>query len=364
MQSDLLHNDPDLLLARKIGSLLEQGLPLGDELRGSELWLDTLLDIREDVVPETGRIPLQGESDGNDTLKAHQEWEAIEAIIRSKKAGSDTQGENEPLVGIPAVSGGAGNGTGQSSSTPLPLIHTLHTYRAWIAAAAVMLVAMLTGIYLYTSSVTPVYVAESGASQTVYTAPDGSVITLRPWSKLRELDTRPDLLAYAIEGQAFFEVTRDAGRTFRVETGGGTVTVLGTSFTAGNIGGKSRVYLRSGSVEFTSPTSGESVILEPGYTATIDTEGNLSEPAAIRDEEAMGWLFNQLNFSGRAATEVIAELEHHFRLRITLPASIGDETISGRILLDDPDRALGDAAIALGGHFTRSGENHYVFNPN
>ena len=195
----------------------------------------------------------------------------------------------------------------------------------------------------------------------MFTAPDGSVITLRPNTRLRELSRQENLLAYSVEGEAFFDVVHNPGREFRVETGNATVQVLGTRFSAGNIGGRAMVWLESGSVRLTSPAGTTAVVLEPGFTVTVDAGGNIGEAQPATADEAAGWLNNQITFTSRPVGEIIAELEHHFNVSITIPGALAADTISGRIMLDDAAVALDDAGTALGGRFEKRNDGTYVF---
>jgi len=331
MNTQLSHNDPDLRLARKIGSLTDSGLPLAEELRGEATWLDTLIDYKTDQLIEYNSGQRNTYNSDQPVTKSGLTWDELKNSLHT----------------LP--------GSGVETA---PSIYTL---RFWMAAAAVLLLALFIGIYLYTTSPTGPVLVESAGSQVEFTAPDGSRITLRPYSSVRELASHEGLLAYAVEGEAYFEVVHNPAREFRVETGSASVTVLGTRFTAGNIGGTSRVYLQNGSVRLTSQVSSESVILEPGFSAAVDADGNLLQPRPVTTEEAVGWLYEQLNFTARPAGEIITELQHHFNIRIAIPARMTTDTISGRILLDDAARALEDAGIALGGRFEKRNDGSYVF---
>ena len=364
MNTPLSYNDPDLRLARKIGSLTGSGLPLAEELRGHSAWMDALLLYKSDQ-PEAPPVitwdQLAGSLKGTGTVTATEAG-----------AGMDTN---------TGTGAGAATGTGSGSSSGSGIghvpdsqsingrqpgqktIHTLYPVRYIIAAAALIFLALSISIFLYTSSTTTTYpvLVESTETRVEFTAPDGSVITLRPYTRLRELSRQDNLLAYSVEGEAFFDVVHNPGREFRVETGNTTVQVLGTRFSAGNIGGRTMVWLESGSVRLTSPAGAMPVVLEPGFTVTVDAGGNIGVPQPANADEAAGWLNNHITFTSRPVGEIMTELEHHFNIRITIPAALAADTISGRIMLDDAAGALDDAGTALGGRFEKRNDGMYVF---
>lgn len=350
MNTPLSHNDPDLRLARNIGSLTESGLPLAEELRGHSRWMDHLLALKADQPAEYSGIT----------------WDELASRLNADNSTTNSSSNTNSNANSNSNSSSNSNSNSitsfnTTSERPQATVYSLNRTRYLVAAAAVLLLALLISIFLYTTTPPAPALVESGEAQVEFTAPDGSLITLRPYTTVRELSRRDELLAYSVEGEAYFDVVHDPAREFRVETGDASVSVLGTRFTAGNIGGHARVWLQSGSVLLTSLVSNESVVLEPGYTGTVGTDGQLGEPRAAAAGEAAGWLNNEITFIGRPVAEIVAELEHHFNIRITIPAALATDTISGRIMLDDAATALDDAGMALGGRFEKRNDGSYGF---
>jgi transmembrane sensor len=373
MSTSLSHNDPDLLLARKIGRLLDDGLPLKEELQGEAVWLDSLLDMTaRPAEPDSGlnwpEIRLQLPDTGlgsSDTIAAGQK----NYSVTDTGLVSETDSESDPKTGPeirPTTGPLPGSRSGQlagrsSGKARRPINYRMRTATIRYAAAAVLIIVLLGGILHWLTSTIRPAIVESGSSIASFEAPDGSLITLRPHSSLTELTREDGLLAYAIEGEAYFEVVHNADRVFRVHAGNGIITVLGTRFTARNTDRESRVYLQNGSVRLTSALTGESRILEPGFEAGIGEDGTIAEPSALSPEEGTGWLYQQLNFVARPAERIFAELEHHFNIRIRYPDELAGETVTGRILLNDRQQALDDAGIALGGRFEIRNDEAYDF---
>lgn len=179
----------------------------------------------------------------------------------------------------------------------------------WYAAAAVVaiLIILPSVAFFPTKEIT----APRGEHMLV-TLPDGSTARLnaessvayRPlwWKISRKVE---------MTGEVFFEVGQ--GRRFSVESPHGTVRVLGTSF---NVYDREAytVACLTGKVEVLS--GGGSVILIPGMSARYQ-ENTLTagEDAAVTP----GWLTGQFRFESAPLSEVIAEVERQYDIKVPLP---------------------------------------------
>lgn len=132
------------------------------------------------------------------------------------------------LAGIRAQSGEA--------SSPGVVRLALRRYK-WIAAAAVTAIVLGTGYYLLRAPAAAPVVALGQTVKTVngqtgkLILPDGSIVWLKPHSTIRyagEYGSRERRVI--LEGEALFEVAKQAGKPFFVVTGNYTTQVLGTSF--------------------------------------------------------------------------------------------------------------------------------------
>ncbi|MEX1054818.1 MAG: FecR domain-containing protein, partial [Rhodothermales bacterium] len=198
-------------------------------------------------------------------------------------------------------------------------------------------------------------VARAGADAMDYTAADGSVVTLRPYSDLYELEDSH----YRIEGEAFFVVTKRDRGGFIVEAGQARVEVLGTRFNLSTWGGETAVYLEEGRIQFAA--RGEAVILEPGQLSRFTVGGEISQPQEEAPGEHLDWLNGEIQFEQRPVRLVAAELEQHFGVHITIPGSMQDETLTGRVLLDAREQSLEDLGRAMGGTLVEVRPDYYRF---
>ncbi len=330
----LPEDDRDLSMARRIGTRLDQRAPLDraaeDESSDDASFYRVLLTFkqaREDTVPPAGT--------------AQRVWAALEQRIEQDQA---------------------------AASQPRPalrLIRSLTASRAartWMAAAASVLVLVAVGWLLWNRAPSPVLLASAEASIVTYTAPDGSVVRLRPHSKLYALDQ--DAARYRLDGEGFFEVTKNEARTFTVEAGEARIAVLGTRFNVSTWGAQTAVFLEEGRIRFEHLASKQAVELVPGQQSGVMPDGQLIEPTLADSSEYLDWLHREMNVESRPVDQVLDELGHHYAVAFEAPAALRTDTMTGRILLDRIDQSLHDLGVILEGRFVKIDEQTYRFVPN
>jgi len=242
---------------------------------------------------------------------------------------------------------------------PTARIFRLSPARTAMAVAASLLVAGVLA-FLLLRPPAPDVLAAADATAVTYTADDGTRITLRPHSTLVHLAADANRVRYGLDGEAFFDIP-SSDRTVEVDAEDGRVRVLGTSFTVRTWGPSVAVYLVDGRLQFLHTPSGAAREVAPGQRVALTQEGVLSEPETADPAYYTAWMENELQFEERTAADVIAELEYHHNIRITLPEDVQDETLSGRILLDSVAQSLQDLGLVLGGSFEETVDGHYHF---
>ena len=101
-----------------------------------------------------------------------------------------------------------------------------------------------------------------------------------------------------LHGEAYFDVTKDAGRPFRVVTDQGVVKVYGTSFDVNTTerSGRTQVVLVSGSVSVT-PANGHEVMVHPGQMAEFSS-AEMGKLVAIDTTPYVSWNMGYYVFDG------------------------------------------------------------------
>ncbi len=129
-----------------------------------------------------------------------------------------------------------------------------------------------------------VLAAQNGSrSKTIL--PDGSTVWLNAGSKIYyDKDFSGALREVKLEGEAFFDVQKDAGKPFIVHTAGVDIKVLGTAFNVKSYPGDKTVEttLLRGLVEVSRDNyiPQQPIVLHPNEKIIIDKDGDLEEGAA------------------------------------------------------------------------------------
>lgn len=126
-----------------------------------------------------------------------------------------------------------------------------------------------------------------------------------------------------LEGEAFFEVTKNKTNSFIVNADDIDVRVLGTKFNVSSYLNDDAVstVLVEGSVELNATKSAsndeEKYLLEPGQIASWDKSINNMQIAETDVNEYTSWINGQIIFKIRPFPEIIKVLERHYDVSIT-----------------------------------------------
>ena len=201
--------------------------------------------------------------------------------------------------------------------------------RNYLRAAAVVILAFLCAWafrqYFQAGSVepidNPIVVRENpNGVKSRLQLPDGSKAWLNSGSKLSYLSTFSDTLRdVMLEGEAFFEVTKDEAKPFIVRTPYFEATVLGTSFSVQAYEGQApKTSLVEGLVRVS--TGRESKLIHPGEQAVVTGEELVLRPFDYN--RAVGWKDGILYFDEDSLARIFQKLEKWYDVEIT-PASAG-----------------------------------------
>ena len=217
----------------------------------------------------------------------------------------------------------------------------------WAPIAAAVIVLLTAGLLaadhvsgLWTQTEHPTvnaYQTRRGEIREI-TLADGSRMTLAGASRVdARMGAVRELLI--IDGRAYFDVARDVRRPFRVRTGQGWVTALGTGFDVGRIEDEVVVTLAHGSVEVTAQSpdgrATQSVRLLPGEQVTYDSRGKLDRPQKVDLPAALAWRGGELRFMRRPLSQVVAELNLYSNRRIIIADfAAADAEVTGMVRID------------------------------
>lgn len=215
--------------------------------------------------------------------------------------------------------------------------------RAWIWRAAAVLLVAASGTYLWRHDVgarndtasAPVAMREvattKGQRANVYLS-DGTRVILGVDSRIRyaaiaDASSRDVFL----EGQAYFEVTHDEARPFRVHTNGAIAEDLGTEFVVRAYPGDSsvtvvvasgKVKLSPGRTDSTGRTAPDSAhdgaILDPDDMGQVGADGRVAVSHGANVTNYLAWTRGQIRFDAVPLSRVLRELGRWYDLQIEL----------------------------------------------
>ncbi len=214
--------------------------------------------------------------------------------------------------------------------------------RGWMAIAAVLLVAVMAGLWQFNQPA-PVgsvhYASEVGEIKTVELA-DGSAVTLSGASSMTVRYSDDQRYVMLEQGGAWFDVKANADAPFSVNAGNAIVRVLGTSFDV-QLGDEDvEVSVGQGLVEVgQAATAG--VRLAAGERVLAASGGGLSDIVQIDPEKAFSWRSGRLVYFDERLSHVLAEV-NRFRDKpiVVANSELADMRVSASFRIDETDKLL------------------------
>lgn len=196
--------------------------------------------------------------------------------------------------------------------------------------------------------------------------PDGSKVVLNSGSSLsfpEKFDDTQRLVK--LEGEAFFEVTSDVARPFKVFANSATTTVLGTTFNINDRGEGARVTLTKGKVRVEMPNQLENlndVLLSPGEMAIVNTDKGVLEVEKVDVHEQTAWQKGVIVFKNKPLKEIFSQLEMWYDIDFEIGKKINlNKKISGEFANENLENILSGLSFSFDFHFTISGKEVKVY---
>ncbi len=218
-----------------------------------------------------------------------------------------------------------------SSSLESPLTVSKRPVRfamfRWVAAALVVLTLGL-GLWQYSANKAATYTAliETNTLIKDKQLPDGSIVSLNSGTVLNvKAISKNKRLLELTKGEAFFKVAHSE-IPFRVITGKGIVTVLGTEFNIRNSNGLPfSIFLKSGSIQFES--SGEKTVLKSGDLLVEDKNGDFVI-RQISNANPIAWSSGKLSFDNTVLSDIIKGLEELYKVEFEYDQNLASEKLT------------------------------------
>ena len=194
-----------------------------------------------------------------------------------------------------------------------------------VRIAAVLVVAV--GLYftiplLISQLIKPVTVAASN-NPVLVTLPDGSEVYLNKNASL----TYPEALdgktrAVTLQGEAFFEITKDESRPFLIKSAQAVIEIVGTSFNVRNIDSTGVIVsVVTGTVLlYDEERETSKLTLKPGDQGSLDKTHGLLITSNM-DVNFLSWKTGVLTFRNTGLKQVVSDLNRHYGNRFELAST-------------------------------------------
>lgn len=170
--------------------------------------------------------------------------------------------------------------------------------------------------------------------KTTIELPDGSAVVVNALSELSYSKSDwDDKREVALQGEAFFKVEK--GKKFDVVTPEGTVSVLGTQFNVKQRGNYFEVECFEGIVKVTSKNATE--LLKAGDRYRFSNGTNYLGKTTYENPQ---WTGNVSSFERVPLSEVIAELERQYNVKVKMQNVNIDQLFTGGFVQDNLENAL------------------------
>lgn len=221
---------------------------------------------------------------------------------------------------------------------------------AQIAAAVVIPMLVITSIYFYRSSMAlesqDLVILTGIGERANIVLPDGTRVAINSESKLSYSPHSYNKKSRTVdlEGEAYFEVTKDPDKQFVITTNDIQVTVLGTTFNLSSRNETPTVELNllTGQVLFHALKAGTERKLKSSQRAVLDKATGSITVTDIIESQVAKWKIGELYFHNATLNHVIETIEKHYSLKIDITSNSAyiEDLFSGTIPTSDLLEAL------------------------
>jgi len=151
------------------------------------------------------------------------------------------------------------------------------------------------------------------------TLADGTRVWMNADSKLKyPISFVEDRRVVYLEGEAYFEVAKNASKPFIVSTLSGDITVLGTHFNVKSYSDESAIYttLVEGSVSFKG-SAGKETILSPGEQLAFYPAKGVQELKQVNVNNYVGWKNNLFQFEELSLEDIMKTLARWYDVTVS-----------------------------------------------
>lgn len=264
------------------------------------------------------------------------------AVPKETKHGFDTDSAWESVLN---------SVNSEENKAGLQKTNTRKLYPFWWAAASVLLIAALF-VWVQKTGEPNLIVYKATDTKRSVNLPDGSVMTLKAGSSAQFTEDFKQKRHLELSGTAFFEVKPNGDSPFEVRTGNALVKVLGTKFLLEESDGKVKCFVTEGRVSFAKLKDlNTSLILEKGDKGSMGNSPENRELEKSRKSlsDALFWLDQRLEFQEENLSNVIAQLERLYKIKVSFPDSGAAQCpVTASFMGESPEEILEILSVSTG----------------
>jgi len=228
-----------------------------------------------------------------------------------------------------------------------------------VAAAAAIFILAMTGIYFYNNPTSSSEVVQITATsqQDKVELDDGTIVYLNKEASL----SFPEKFAahkreVTLQGEAFFEVTKDSKRPFIVHTNHSDIEVLGTSFNINTLEKKTEISVTTGKVQVQSTLNNKTSTLTANQSANV-TKQNL-EVFPTKNNNYLSWKTGIFHFDESTLQQVVKDLNTYYENRIILSKKDADCLFSSTFKQRDLKEIMEIIQLSCGLQLIKNNKNY------
>lgn len=192
-----------------------------------------------------------------------------------------------------------------------------------LVAAVTLLFFFSTAFFFYYANnhASEYYTLLTDEHKSNFTMEDGTVITLNKNSRLSYSDKYgKSNREVKLEGEAYFEVTKDPSKPFQVEMNGASIIVLGTHFNvkADTESDDITATLVEGSIRFEGAE--QKIEMTPNQQLTFNRSSKKVDVKQVDTDIFTSWKDGLLKYKSISFIELIEELKHVYQVQIEIDA--------------------------------------------
>jgi transmembrane sensor len=217
---------------------------------------------------------------------------------------------------------------------------SLPRFSQWrIAAAILVAVGATAGWLAVRTPLSEVHYATRLGTQRTYALQDGSKLTLNTATLVRARVSRSVRMVWLDEGEAYFEIARDAAHPFVVMSGANRITVLGTKFTVRREASGTEVVVVDGRVQVENgqlPSRAPVILVRHQKVVATPLTMRKSDESDAAIDQLLSWREGKLVFDQVTLDEAASEFNRYNKQRLVLAdADAAKLKIGGRFDVDN-----------------------------